>query len=237
MSGSNETYARDVIARLRATFEPQADREWAVGAAAYMRDQFPFLGVPTPLRRRLAKEVFRDLPPPDEDRLETLCLALWEEPERELQYVACDHLRKHIGVVGPGFIEVLEHLITTKSWWDTVDALAAHAVGPLVHAHPELLGVMDAWIEETDLWLARTAILHQLTYGAATDSQRLFDYCRRRATDREFFLRKAIGWALRSYAAHAPAAVDRFVAATPELSGLSRREALKGVNRARQAAG
>jgi 3-methyladenine DNA glycosylase AlkD len=85
---------------------------------------------------------------------------------------------------------------------------------------------------DDDLWIARTALLHQLAYKHATDEQRLFRYCRQRAEDREFFIRKAIGWALRQYAAIAPEAVAEFVAATPSLSGLSVREAMRGVHRA-----
>ena len=91
---------------------------------------------------------------------------------------------------------------------------------------------MDQWIQSDNLWLARTAILHQLTYKAATDEARLFGYCRERATERDFFIRKAIGWALRTYAQVAPSAVAGFLTDTPELSPLSVKEATKGVTRA-----
>ena len=158
---------------------------------------------------------------------------LWAEPEREFQHTACDYLRTHVGVTGPRFIEVVHELVSTKSWWDTVDALAVHTAGPLVRRHPELVAVMDRWVLDDDIWVARTALLHQLTYKTATDETRLFDHCRARAGDSEFFIRKAIGWALRQYAATAPDAVAAFVADTPALSGLSVREAMKGVQRSR----
>jgi 3-methyladenine DNA glycosylase AlkD len=175
-----------------------------------------------------------ELPPPTKSELAAVARALWREPEREFQHTGCDYVRAHIGVAGPSFLdEVIHELVTTKSWWDTVDALAAHAAGPLVRDHPELVLVMDRWIESDDFWVARTALLHQLTYKRHTDEDRLFRYCRRRAADREFFIRKAIGWALRSYAAVAPDAVAAFVRATPDLSPLSVREATKGVLRAR----
>jgi 3-methyladenine DNA glycosylase AlkD len=93
---------------------------------------------------------------------------------------------------------------------------------------------MDDWVRSGDIWVARTAILHQLTFGDHTDADRLLGYCRIRATDAEFFIRKAIGWALRSYAAYEPERVASFVADTPSLSPLSVREATKGVDRARQ---
>jgi len=229
-------FAGDVVDRLRAAFEPAADPVRAAGAAAYLRHQFSFLGLPAPVRRRLAAEALRGLARPSEHQLAAAARALWAEPERELQHAGCDYLRAHIGVAGPSFIEVVRHLVTTKSWWDTVDTLAAHAAGPLVRRHPELAEHLDRWAGDEDFWLARTAILHQLTYGPATDAGRLFGYCRLRAGDREFFVRKAIGWALRRYAAVNPAAVEAFVAATPELSRLSVTEAMKGVRRARQGA-
>lgn len=225
--------AAEVVARLRAAFEPEADPLRAAGTTAYMRHQFPFFGMLTADRRRLARKAMDGLPAPDEDELAAVARALWAEPEREFQHTGSDYLRAHVGVAGPGFIEVVRELVITKSWWDTVDALAAHTAGPLVRSHPELVETMDEWIAADDIWLARTAILHQLDYKEATDAGRLFRYCGQRAPDREFFLRKAIGWALRQYAAVDPEAVDAFVASTPELSALSVREAMKGVRRAR----
>jgi 3-methyladenine DNA glycosylase AlkD len=226
--------AEEVVARLRSAFEPDADAAWALGAAAYMRNQFPFLGLRTPARRRLGKEALADLPTPTEPQLAAMVRALWQQPEREFQYAGCDLLSKHISVAGPAFIDVTHELVVTKSWWDTVDALAAHTVGPLVRRHLQLTPVMDDWVRSDDVWVARTAILHQLTYRADTDGDRLFAYCRLRATDTEFFIRKAIGWALRTYAAHEPDQVASFLADTPSLSPLSVREATKGVERARR---
>jgi 3-methyladenine DNA glycosylase AlkD len=228
--------ADEVVGRLRSAFEAEADREWAVGAAAYMRNQFPFLGVRTPARRQLVKEALAGLPTPTESQLAAMARALWQQPEREFQYAGCDLVSKHVGVTRPGFIDVVHDLVVTKAWWDTVDALAAHTAGPLVRRHPELTAAMDDWVRSDDIWVARTAILHQLTYRDDTDGDRLFAYCRLRAGDSEFFIRKAIGWALRTYAAHEPDRVAAFVGDTPSLSPLSIREATKGVERARRRA-
>jgi len=113
-----------------------------------------------------------------------------------------------------------------------VDELAKHVVGPLVAGSPALLARMDAWAAGGELWLARSAIVHQLGYRERTDTGRLFAYCAANAASTEFFLRKAIGWALREYARTDPAAVAAFVERNrDDLSGLSRREALKGVAR------
>ncbi|MCB1188785.1 DNA alkylation repair protein, partial [bacterium] len=110
----------------------------------------------------------------------------------------------------------------------TVDTLAALVVGPMVTRHPQLTAVMDEWIADENLWVARTAILHQLKYGKATDTDRLFAYCAAQAGHPDFFIRKAIGWALRQYARTDPGAVRRFVANhRDELSPLSIREATK----------
>ncbi len=122
----------------------------------------------------------------------------------------------------------VERLIRTKSWWDTVDVLAGHVVGPLVARNPGLTATIDAWIDDADFWIVRTAILHQLGYGADTDADRLFGYVDRRCSDTEFFIRKACGWALRQYARTDPEAVRAFVLDRGDrLSGLTRREALK----------
>ena len=221
--------AAAVVERLRVAFGPAADSQRAAGAAAYMRNQFVFLGIPTPERRRLQRAALGDLAPPTERQLKQITLALWRKREREFQYAACDYLRTHVGVASAGFIDVAAHLVTTKAWWDTVDTLAAHSVGPLVRRHPELVATMDEWAVSNDIWLARTALLHQLAYKNSTDEERLFRYCSLRATDREFFIRKAIGWALREHAARRADAVDEFLVRTPELSALSIREARKGI--------
>jgi len=128
----------------------------------------------------------------------------------------------------PSHLPDVEHFIVAESWWDTVDSLAAWTVGPMVAAYPELVAVMDLWIDDDNMWLNRTAIIHQLGYKNTTDAERLFRYCRRRADHRDFFVRKAIGWALRQHARVDPDAVRSFVAEhDAELSGLSKREALK----------
>jgi 3-methyladenine DNA glycosylase AlkD len=194
--------------------------------AAYMRDQFPFFGVPSPALRSLERTAGAGLPAPTEADLRRFAEACWARPQREFQYVACDYLRKHQRVAGPGLLPVLRGLITTKSWWDTVDPLATRVVGDLVRRHPELTADLDAWSADDDRWLVRTAILHQLHYGEQTDTERLFAYCTHQAAHADFFVRKAIGWALRHYARTNPSAVRDFVRATP-LSPLSVREATK----------
>jgi 3-methyladenine DNA glycosylase AlkD len=219
------------MGRLREAFTAAAAPGRAPAMAAYMRDQFPFLGLPTPVQRGLARAALRDLAAPDEADVVALTTASWALPEREYQYAGCDYAIGHVLRCGPGFLDHARTLLITKSWWDTVDALAANVVGPLVRAHPVLVPVMDDWIDDDNEWLVRTAITHQLHAKDSTDTARLFGYCSRRAGDREFFVRKAIGWALREYSKTDAEAVVAFVATHGELSSLSAREALKWLRR------
>ena len=230
VSDERTPLARAVLGRLVGTYGAAADPGRAVAMRAYMRDQFPFLGIPGPLQKTLTREVLAGLAKPAEADLRAVALGCWALPEREYQYFACGWLRRHAKVCSAEFIDTARHLIVTKPWWDTVDALAAHLVGPLVTRHPELVSTMDAWIEDEDMWLVRTAILHQLGYKEATDAARLFRYCTAQLEHRDFFIRKAIGWALREYGKTDPAGVRAYVRAhESRLSALSVREALKNL--------
>ncbi|MEV5610000.1 DNA alkylation repair protein [Streptomyces sp. NPDC052225] len=222
--------ADTVMSRLTDVYGAAADPERAAPMRAYMKDVAPFLGIPSPERRQLSRTVLEGLPRPDERDLTAVALRCWALPEREYAYFAIDWLRRHGRRLTSPFLAVARQLITTVPWWDTVDLLASHVVGGLVAADPKLAATMDAWSEDPDLWVARTALLHQLRYKEATDAERLFGYCLRRAGHPDFFVRKAIGWALREYAKTDPGAVRAFVVAHRDvLAPLSVREALKNV--------
>jgi 3-methyladenine DNA glycosylase AlkD len=223
--------AAEVLERLARAFESARDPAAAEPMARYMRDQFAFLGLPRSRRDALQREAWAGLPRPGETDLVAVARGCWAQPEREYQYAACDYLVRHQKVASDGFIDVVRELVTTKAWWDTVDALAARVAGAIVARHPALGATMRSWAGSQDVWVARTAILHQLHYKERTDAALLFEMCERRAADTEFFIRKAIGWALREYSKTDADAVRRFVAAQADLSGLSRREALKWLDR------
>lgn len=227
--------ARRWAASITAGLEALADPAAAAPMRAYMRDQFTFYGVKTPDRVALCRQVAAEVGPLHEVDLDSLARWAWARPQREHQYAATWFLRRHVRLLSSDFIHSAGWLITHKSWWDTVDELAQNVVGPLVLADPALVAVMDDWLGSDDLWLARSALLHQNRWKERTDADRLFRYCLTRAGDTEFFVRKAIGWALRTYAAVDADAVDRFVTDhAGELSGLSQREARKGIDRARR---
>lgn len=195
---------------------------------AYLRDQFPFLGIMKPQRVALTRDALAGLARPTERDVAAVAAGCWRRAEREYQYAGCWYVRRHQKVLGPGFVADARTLITTKSWWDTVDDLAANVVGDLVRTYPDLRAEMDAWIDSENLWLARAAIIHQLRYRSSTDAQRLFASCLHRAAETDFFIRKAIGWALREYTKTDGDAVIRFLSDHGDaLSGLSRREAMK----------
>jgi 3-methyladenine DNA glycosylase AlkD len=226
-----------LVERFRGAVEGGRDPVRAVRMAAYMRDQFRFAGIRAPELAVIYREAAAGLPRPAvEADVTAVALACWELPEREYQHLGCAHLRRHADLLGPTSVEALERLVSTKSWWDTVDELATHVAGTMVDRHPELRTVMKRWVTSDNMWLTRVAILHQERWKRRTDAALLFEFCLRRAGDREFFVRKAIGWALRSYAKADPDAVAAFLGEHGDrLSGLSRREAERGVEMGRAA--
>lgn len=220
--------ADEIVAELDRALRPLADGDRAAAMAAYMQHRFAFLGVAATPRRAAQRDTVRALSALAGDELLDVADACWDRPEREFQYTACDALRRYVDRLDGSHLPRVERLIRTESWWDTVDLLAAHVVGPLVRSDHSMIDVMDAWIADDDIWIARSAILHQLGARGDTDAERLFTYVDRRAGDTEFFIRKAAGWALREYAKVDPTAVRAYVEDRgARLSGLTRREALK----------
>jgi 3-methyladenine DNA glycosylase AlkD len=148
-------------------------------------------------------------------------------PQREYQYAALTILGKLRKNSPPERIDLLERLITSKSWWDTIDSIAANDVGVYFRIYPEYISsYTNRWIGSGDFWLRRSALLFQLKYKSQTNALLLFDYIGRLAQEKEFFIRKAIGWVLREYSKTDPAAVRDYVEQHP-LSALSVKEALK----------
>jgi len=193
--------------------ERYADPEVAAGQKAYMRGKFEFLGVKTPDRRRASKSFIASHGPqvvPD----------LWAEPEREFQYVGADVLWAKTSQLSSTDVEWLGGFVQQKSWWDTVDALAK-TIGQVATAQQML-----AWSVADNLWLRRVAIIHQLRRKASTDTALLARIIVNNVGSTEFYINKAIGWALREYSKTDADWVREFVA-THELSRLSQREALK----------
>jgi 3-methyladenine DNA glycosylase AlkD len=205
-----------------------ADVRLAAGMRAYMRGRFEYLGIQTPVRRAAITPLIKAFKPADAAGLRKAADGLWKMREREYQYVAVDLLARYHAVLSLDDLPWLLGLVQSKSWWDSVDALLK-AVGPVVRrAGIKGKRAMDAAVKHDNFWVRRIAMLHQLGLRDEVDTARLFRYAELLAAEKELFIRKAIGWALRDYAWHDWRAVDRFLKTTQiELSGLTVREARK----------
>ena len=220
-----------VIAALREA----ADPERAPQQQAYMKSDMPYFGVGVPQCRRICGAVFKTQPLADVRAWEAAILELWRNAaHREERYAAVELLLfgRYSGWLEPTRIPLIEELVVTGAWWDYVDAIAGRGVGTMLVAHPRPIeAVLREWAKDDNIWKRRTAILAQLRAKRATDTKLLADLIGPSIGESEFFLRKGIGWALREYSKTDPDWVLAFVKAHPELSDLSRREALKHLER------
>ena len=216
------------MAALRRRLEAASAPDRAELMSAYLRNQFPFLGIGAKDRRAATRPTLVAAKAASPDELLAFAVECWEQSEREFAYVACDVLRSQASRLEPRHLDGVRSLLTSRSWWDTVDPLATRTVGSMVRTHPELAGTMDRWVHSDDFWLARTAILHQLLYREATDAHRLFSYAQARAGDDEFFVRKAIGWVAREEARRRPEQVAAWARSVlPRMSHVTIREVVK----------
>ncbi len=223
-------YARSIKTLLAAHAHPSQ----APAMKRYMRDQFEYLGIKGPEMGMLLDEHYalHGLPPAAD--LDLVLRDLWALPQREYQYTAVGLLSRFAPDLPAGFVRTLEYLIVTKSWWDTVDSIAGGALGVHFKRFPAVRRrTLARWRKSDNFWLRRSCILFQLSYKADTDFPLLCEIICENLGSREFFINKAIGWALRQYTRVDAEAVRRFVAATP-LHPLSAREALKWLDRRAQ---
>ena len=198
---------------------------------AYMKDQFDYLGLPSPLRRELSKRFYSDQDYPDPSLVCAIVEKCWQFPQREYKYFAMDLMVRMKKKTGHDIIHLYERLITDQSWWDTIDLIAPSLVGHHFREYPEERAeYINKWLASGNIWLQRSCILFQLKYKLDTDTRLLGSIILKLTDSKEFFIRKAIGWALREYSKTDPAFVVRFIQ-THELSGLSHREALKWLER------
>ena len=215
------------VTSLKDLFEKNADPSQAPAMEKYMRDQFEYLGIKTPKNGALQKEFFAEHGFPALEDLDEILRDLWSLPQREFQYIAVGLQARFEKQLPADFITTIEYLITTKSWWDTVDSIAGGVVGTHFKRYPAVKKkYLAKWRKSDNFWLRRTTILFQLNYKQETDFDLLCDIIRENLDSKEFFINKAIGWSLRQYARIDPKAVKKFVKATP-LHPLSRREAMK----------
>ena len=225
-----------LIADLRRELWLAADASKAPAMRAYMKSEMPFHGVQSTALRAIQRRCFARHPLDGFEVWREVTLQLWREARyREERYaaIALTGYKAYQEYQGLRCLPMYEEMIVTGAWWDYVDAIASHRLGELLRRHPRPMKTrMLSWSRCRDLWKRRAAILCQLGFKRETDLDLLYACILQSAGDPEFFLRKAIGWALRQYAWTDPAEVRRFVQEhESELSPLSRREACKNVAR------
>ena len=215
------------VIALKDLFEQNVDASQASGMKKYMRDQFEYLGIKSPQFKELMKAhiTAHGLPPLAE--LDTVLRELWSLPQREFQYAANSLLGRMEKQLPSKLIKTMEHMLVTRSWWDTVDTISGGPLGFHFMRFPDVREKTVAkWRSSDNFWLRRACILFQLNYKTETDFDLLCAIIRENLGSKEFFINKAIGWSLRQYARTDPNAVKKFVKATA-LHPLSRREAMK----------
>jgi 3-methyladenine DNA glycosylase AlkD len=212
------------------SFERNRNAETAAAQQRYMRNLFPFLGIKTPLKNQIIKEHFYTFHKPKKENINDYVKFLWNLPEREYVYAAFSILENKRKKLDESDLDLLEMMISTKSWWDSVDG-CIHFTGPFFKQHPHLTeSVTERWVQSDNIWFQRSALLFQLQYAKTTNFDLLSKYIHKLSKSDEFFIRKAIGWSLRQYSKYEPEIVEDFVDTYP-LKNLSKKEALKIINK------
>jgi 3-methyladenine DNA glycosylase AlkD len=225
------TFATEFLGKIKPALFELENRKRAIGAQAYMKEIAPFIGVATPERRLVVKRIAKGLPRPSSADLGATARKLWKLEEREFQYAANDLIDIHIGVADKNFLaNHVEYFLTTKPWWDTVDGLGSVAVSPLTDKYG-CEKLIDKWNNSPNMWLNRAAIQHQRGRKYETDVKLVMKYCDDHYDSDEFFIVKAIGWALRDIAKIAPRDVRDFLKSHPDLGRVAVREAERGLAR------
>ncbi len=215
------------ISTLEAEFLRHANPGIAIEQKAYMREQFDYYGIKSPIRREIQKPfLMKEHLPPRKD-LTPLVKKLWVKPQRDYQYIAQELTFKYITRLQPEDLALFEFMVLNKSWWDTIDYIAPKLIGNYFKMFPDQKGpTVEKWLASDTIWLQRSAILFQLKYKNELDTDFLSQVINKLLGSKEFFINKAIGWILREYGKTNPEWVIAFTHET-NLSNLSRREALR----------
>jgi len=214
---------------LSKRFSKNEDPDRAFQMKKYMKNLFPFFGIQANPRRAICSQFLKDYGMPEKRDLFELIKLLWEKDEREFQHFGVELAQKFKNNIEKNDLELFQWMIVNKSWWDTVDFIAPNLVGNYLRLYNQHSGqVMRKWLDSGNMWLQRTTLIFQLKYKENTDVDLLTRQILALKDSKEFFIRKAIGWALREYSKTNPDWVREFVDKT-KLSGLSTREALKRI--------
>jgi 3-methyladenine DNA glycosylase AlkD len=215
------------IKPLAEAYNKDANPVKAAEMSRYMKNLFPFAGIPSPQRKEIFKTHIANNGLPDYRQLFTIIKNCYAQPEREYHYFAIELAGKFAKKADESFVPIMEYLITQNSWWDSVDSTASHCTRHFFMRNVSLqIPVTGRWMNSGNMWLQRAALLFQLNYRQQTNEQLLFNYILELQRSKEFFIQKAIGWALREYAKHNQKAVEQFIDKA-SLMPLSIREAQK----------
>lgn len=218
------------VSELHQFLDSLGDEEYAQAQSKYMMGRFPFFGIRNPDRKRYwneFQEVHGKLTPDDMFLFVEECM---NYAEREIWYIALDSLAKYKKHLKAHHLDFVRDFIVKSAWWDIVDIAINHLVGQICKSYPEIKLTVNDWNEHSNIWLRRASIIYQNTFRLDTDEIALYQNILNRAHEKEFFIRKAIGWALREYSKHRPESVRGFlVIHEAKLSPLSLREARKYV--------
>jgi 3-methyladenine DNA glycosylase AlkD len=219
--------ANQYYEHIRSLFSDHANPEIAEQQVRYMKDHFEYFGMKAPTWQPILKNVFSEFGMLSGEELHDFITVCFEDDCREMQYAAIEMTQKGIKKQPEEFIHILEYMIATKSWWDSVDWIAT-LVGIHFQRYPHLIEpTTERWMQSGYLWLQRICIIFQLKYKEKTDLALLSKYILAVANSKEFFLQKAAGWALRDLSRKNPNFVINFVAENPQLAPLTKREALR----------
>jgi 3-methyladenine DNA glycosylase AlkD len=215
---------------LETALDENSNPENALAMAKYMRNLFPFFGIKTEERRQIFKTICKETIKEIVKNPREIALELYSKTQRELQYCAIEILIQHLkGNYKKQDVKLIEKLIVTNSWWDSVDTIAKNILGEYLLEFPlETETVIEKFSNSENMWLNRSAILFQLGYKEKTNFDLLKSECEKHKNSNAFFIQKAIGWALREYAKSNPQAVRNFVN-NSDLKPLSKKEALKNI--------
>ena len=218
------------ITTIKQSFEAIEDVAYGQKQSDYLKNNFPCYGIQTQTRREILKDCSIEFQEDIKDNFRTICWELYQFPHREMHHASIDIFIKEIKKKFQiNDIHLIEKLIITNSWWDSVDTLAKYAVGGYLMKFPEKkYAIIDQFSNSENMWLNRTAIIFQLGYKQKTDFELLVSECEKHKHSNEFFIQKAIGWALREYGSINPNGVLEYVNQA-NLKPLSKKEAIRKI--------
>ncbi len=226
---------KKIIRELEKELQLNSNKENAFQMAKYMKNHFVYFGIKSPERKSISAPFIKTLSKDYGKNYWEITKILWKKEQREFQYIAMEILAKTKKHWDEKSIDLFKEIIIDKSWWDSIDFIASNLVGNfMLIFHSDDYSLMRKWNRNENMWIVRTSILFQLKLKEKTDWKLLQDNILAHGDSKEFFLRKAMGWALREFSKREGDLVEEFIEENHHLSGLTKREALKWLKNSRK---